>query len=71
MRVAQLRLGLAARHQLADLVAHARAELEQPIVELRDLAAVELDHAEHLAAHQDRQRERAVQARGGGESPRA
>src|SRR5262249_28534313 len=57
----ELLLGALALEHLADLDADARQHLEQPSVRLADLAREELEHAEHAAAEQNRDGERAVQ----------
>ena len=54
LALAHRRLGLAPRHELADLAAHAHRDLQQPGVGLARVAAEELDRAQDLVAHHHR-----------------
>ena len=58
---AELALGALPLHELPDLAAHGREQVEQALVGLAHVAAEELEHAEHVAAEHDREAEGAVQ----------
>ena len=60
---AHLRLGMAARDELADLAAEHAHRVEQPLVRLAQLAREELHHADDPARAPQREAERGVQAR--------